>query len=189
MTAPAAMPSEEDVARVIAQNPPNRSWEEHKDSMRLVRDHLPTARAILGLFAPILAENERQLRKLADDWDAYGVEQEMRMLDWRDRALAAMPSDADLERLVDEIQRGDQSPGYYVAAVRAVIDDAAKADWTKHGATEISLGQWKARALAAEAALAAERERCAQIAYRVCAETRHVTLGDKAAAAIRAQGE
>ncbi|MES2030895.1 MAG: hypothetical protein V4477_17070 [Pseudomonadota bacterium] len=29
-------------------------------------------------------------------------------------------------------------------------------------------------------------ERCAKIAYRVCAETRHVTLGDKAAAAIRA---
>lgn len=59
MTVPAAMPSVEDVARVIAQNPPNRSWEEHKDSMRLVRDHLPTARAILDLFAPILAEKER----------------------------------------------------------------------------------------------------------------------------------
>ena len=51
------------------------------------------------------------------------------------------------------------------------------------------LGQWKARALAAEAALAAERERAAQIGYRVCAETRHVTLGDKVAAAIRAQGD
>lgn len=112
-------------------------------------------------------------------------------------APAAMPSDADLERLVDEIQRGDQPPGYYVAAVRAVIDDAAKADWTKHGATEISLGQWKARALAAEAALAAERERCAKIAENVYGgfvpdtdfgENFH-RLCQNVAAAIRAQGE
>lgn len=51
------------------------------------------------------------------------------------------------------------------------------------------LGQWKARALAAEAALAAARARAAQIGYRVCAETPHVTLGDKVAAAIRAQGD
>lgn len=28
-------------------------------------------------------------------------------------------------------------------------------------------------------------ERCAQTGYRVCAETRHVTLGDKVAAALR----
>ncbi len=38
-----------------------------------------------------------------------------------------------------------------------------------------------------KAAVAAEREACAQIAYRVCAETRHVTLGDKAAAEIRSR--
>lgn len=30
-----------------------------------------------------------------------------------------------------------------------------------------------------------ERERAANVAYRVCAETRHVTLGEAAAAAIR----
>ncbi|HKR17673.1 hypothetical protein [Rhizorhapis sp.] len=36
-------------------------------------------------------------------------------------------------------------------------------------------------------AMADQRERDAEIAYRVCAETRHVTLGDKAATAIRAQ--
>lgn len=33
---------------------------------------------------------------------------------------------------------------------------------------------------------AATIERCAQVAYAVCAETRHVALGDKVAAAIRA---
>jgi hypothetical protein len=36
------------------------------------------------------------------------------------------------------------------------------------------------------AAEAAALERAADAAYRVCAETRHVTLGDKAAEAIRA---
>lgn len=37
-------------------------------------------------------------------------------------------------------------------------------------------------------AILAERQRCAGIAYRVCAETRHVTLGDKARDAINATG-
>lgn len=37
-------------------------------------------------------------------------------------------------------------------------------------------------------AIFAERQRCAGIAYRVCAETRHVTLGDKARDAINASG-
>lgn len=69
-----------------------------------------------------------------------------------DTAPAAMPGDAELLRLVDAIQCGDQSPEYYAAAMRAAIDDAAKADWSKHGATEIALGQWKARAESAEAA-------------------------------------
>ena len=110
-------------------------------------------------------------------------------------APAAMPSDADLERLVDAIQCGDQSPEYYVALVRAVIDDAAKADWTRHGATEIALGQWKARALAAEAALAAERERCAKAAFVALESMRDDGENDiriaqsRVAAAIRAQGE
>ncbi len=35
-------------------------------------------------------------------------------------------------------------------------------------------------------AVEADRERLAQIGYRVCAETRHVTLGNSVAAAIRA---
>lgn len=35
----------------------------------------------------------------------------------------------------------------------------------------------------------AERQRCAGIAYRVCAETRHVTLGDKVRDAINTKGQ
>ena len=35
--------------------------------------------------------------------------------------------------------------------------------------------------------IAAERERCVGVAYTTCAETRHVTLGDKVATAIRNQ--
>jgi hypothetical protein len=34
-------------------------------------------------------------------------------------------------------------------------------------------------------AIMAERERCAQVSYRTCAETRHVKLGQACAAAIR----
>jgi nitroreductase len=72
--------------------------------------------------------------------------------------------------------------------------------------------EWEARAISAEAklreanmqalsdegqmreiqaklaqAVEAEREACALTAYRVCAETRHVTLGNQAARAIRAR--
>lgn len=38
-------------------------------------------------------------------------------------------------------------------------------------------------------AIQAERQRCAGIAYRVCAETRHVTLGDKVRDAINTKGK
>lgn len=38
---------------------------------------------------------------------------------------------------------------------------------------------------AALAAIVETRDRDAALAYRVCAETRHVTLGDKVSAAIR----
>lgn len=65
----------------------------------------------------------------------------------------------------------------------------AKAANRRADQAEARASEAEARALAAEAALAAERERAAQIGYRVCAETRHVTLGDKVAAAIRSQGE
>lgn len=57
---------------------------------------------------------------------------------------------------------------------------------------KVASGEWTwARIATLEAALAEaraqEREQCAQIGYRVCAETRHVTLGDKVAATIRSQ--
>ena len=55
--------------------------------------------------------------------------------------------------------------------------------------------QWNTRTALASApevlelirqAVEADRERLAQIGYRVCAETRHVTLGNSVAGAIRA---
>ncbi len=52
-----------------------------------------------------------------------------------------------------------------------------------------AIASWNTRAPAPELirqAVEAERERLAQIGYRVCAETRHVTLGNSVAAAIRA---
>jgi hypothetical protein len=45
------------------------------------------------------------------------------------------------------------------------------------------------RPLIAEAARKQENEACANIGFRICAETRHVTLGDKVYAAIRARSE
>lgn len=107
---PASVPTEEDVARAIA------SFRKHLSPDSRLPDILPSemaqARAVLALFAPILAwgktvekyaeksdeaydalvekwgaaearalsaeaalaEKERQLNKLAEDWDAYGAE-------------------------------------------------------------------------------------------------------------------
>lgn len=58
------MPSEEDIARAILENPPNRSWEPCKDSMRLVRDHTPTARAILSLIRPAFEAKDAEIERL-----------------------------------------------------------------------------------------------------------------------------
>ena len=93
-SAPAAVPSVEDVARVIAQNPPNRSWEEHKDSMRLVRDHLPTARAILDLFAPILAEKQKPTVAL-NHWKARALAAEAALAAERGRIADGLQAQAD----------------------------------------------------------------------------------------------
>lgn len=120
-TAPAAMPGEREISGIIMDEMDDLRVDIHFDidNKEQVADW--AASKIAALFAPILAEKERE--KAA----ALGLVQ-----------------------------------GH--AAIIAALE---------------------ARALAAEAALAAERERCAQIAYRVCAETRHVTLGGRSAAAIR----
>jgi len=81
------------------------------------------ARAVLALFAPILAEKERETKD----------------------------------------------------ALREVIKHAAEA------------GEAKGKLLAAEAALAAERDRCAQIAVRIAQENLGDEVGYEIAAAIRAQ--
>ena len=120
MMPPAAMPGEEEVQFVLAQPISDDDWIVEK------------ARAILALFAPILAEKER-------------LEDELEGTDWH------------------AIEAGRQ---------RDV---------------------WKARALAAEAALAAERERCAKVAEDhgelVSNEPIGKACSRNIAAAIRAQGE
>lgn len=47
---------------------------------------------------------------------------------------------------------------------------------------------WRASFEAALTAFMEARERAAELAYRACAETRHVSLGDKVAEAIRNGG-
>lgn len=98
MTAPAAMPSEEDVARV-------------RELLRGIPTGIQTADQLLDeaarIFAPILVEKEREIER-----------------------LRAATTSAE-ERLGDMI-------------------DASKEEWSKHGANEMALGQWKARAAEAE---------------------------------------
>ena len=123
-TAPAEMPGVEEIQFVLAQPLKDDDWV------------VENARAILALFAPILAEKERDNRQLKLEVAAERETSRISIYGWRDKE-----------------------------------------------------NEMEARALAAEAALAAARARAAQIGYRVCAETPHVTLGDKVAAAIRAQGD
>lgn len=89
--APAEMPGVEEIARATAIRITDAILDHvYVDGENVSASVLhPAAEIIADILAPILAEKERGLRKLAEDWDAYGVEQEMRMLDWRDRALAA----------------------------------------------------------------------------------------------------
>jgi hypothetical protein len=141
-TAPAAMPGEIELVELLrASIKVDASGLAPAVVSHYIDGFDEAARAILDLFAPILAEKEATIDRL------MAVEQ------------------ADLLPLTHPVFS-------LPAHVRPF-------KWAK------LVAKLQARALAAEAALAAERERAAQIGYRVCAETRHVTLGDKVAAAIR----
>lgn len=181
-TAPAAMPGEEDVARVLRP----AVWARCDAAgvtdtstgtgitigdLSARRISLDDARAILALFAPILAEKEQ-----------------------RDAAIAKQAEfDAWLEDLA-------QNPPPVSDALRKLYADYQAAG-IKSLVTEAS---WEARALAAEAALAAERERCARIAEAhdglPCRsllegqrgedyDSGQIDASTSIAAAIRAQGE
>lgn len=78
------------------------------------------------------------------------------------------------------------------AALEVVLDDLMYRDHQRvvdfaRAALASSSGEWEAR-VKAEARREALEE-AAITGYRVCAETRHVTLGDRVAAAIRALAE
>jgi hypothetical protein len=161
---PAAMPSEEDVARVLAtalrQEPiPDTAWAGLVASFRELEAKFPDyaegyststdafrqARAVLALFAPVLAEKEREIEQIKATRDSYY------------RTIEA---------------QGRENSAY--------------------------LDHWQfaeARALAAEAALAAERERCARIAQNQVREADSEwaegfsVAAAGIASAIRSQGE
>lgn len=160
--APVEMPGVEEIRRIIddaLNSAIPEPWE--------VSAHAATR--ILALFAPILAERER----LAGMADAYAACESVarKRVDHIDPALE--------ERLpaLCEISRET----WLAHKERAPIMAVDMLEHAKRKALE-------ARALAAEAALAAERERCAKIA-----ESPMHTLDWRAraaiAAAIRAQGE
>lgn len=126
MTAPAAMPGTEDVARAIA------SFRKHIRPDSLSPDILPSemaqASAVLALFAPILAEKEREQanhfrdRALVDRGASEPVF-------WKDRALAAEAALAAACRLLalakDEIIRTADDLSMHSPAVRLVEEIAA----------------------------------------------------------------
>lgn len=160
--APAAMPSVEDVARIICRRvheaicPNAEDWRpgELERKVDIYWPHYTReARAILALFAPILAEKERDIRQLKLEVAEERETGRISIYGWRDKA-----------------------------------------------------NEMEARALAAEAALAAERQRCLAIVeaqvpewvkqrsgpywdgYREAMEDAADDIR-KGAAAIRAQGE
>lgn len=133
MTAPAEMPGVEEIARLLVSAHASLATPQN------------TARAILALFAPILAEKER----LAGIADAYTACESVA----RKRVDHIEPSLEERLPALCEISRET----WLAHKERAPIMAVDMLEHAKRKALE-------ARALAAEAALAAERERCALIA-------------------------
>lgn len=74
----------------------------------------------------------------------------------------------------DMFEQAKQKHGYCIVRGNELAD--------KLSAAEANLAEARARLETVEAET---RERCAILGYAICAETRHVTLGDKVAQAIR----
>ncbi len=92
-------------------------------------------------------------------------------------------TDAELAALLDAIDYSTRDPEtgddlYPGTYVHLSVEDAIGA----------SVAIRTLRAMVAEAVVK-ERERCARVGYVMCAKTRHVTLGNEVAAAIRAGKE
>ncbi|MGW9333610.1 hypothetical protein [Bosea sp. NPDC055594] len=100
--APAAMPSEEDGARTIYEsNPRNKRWDLLADK---VKDrYREQARAVLALFAPVLAEKER----LADQVDVWRTAADANLSDQRAAEARALAAEAALVAV--------EKPGTYFA--------------------------------------------------------------------------
>lgn len=168
---PPQMPTEEEIARAIYEDRNGRGcvpWSRRDSSHKA--PYLSDARAVLAIFAPILAEKEAA-EEQAESFKAMYRQ----AVDWRDEKIAKLTTRAeDAEFAMSRVEKS-----------------AASAE---------------ARALAAEAALAAERERCAGIAERfkaahfeACgasgsfsvdkAEMAQALCARDIAAAIRARGE
>jgi hypothetical protein len=89
-------------------------------------------------------------------------------------------------------ERAAVAAAYEKAA--ASLEERGSDGWAEHVMADYAsvnadairaLSDTDALAEYAEKVRAEERERCAKIGYRICAETRHVTLADKVDAAIR----
>ncbi|MGW9332753.1 hypothetical protein [Bosea sp. NPDC055594] len=169
--APAAMPSEEDGARTIYEsNPRNKRWDLLADK---VKDrYREQARAVLALFAPVLAEKERVERN-RDMWKGQCERQAGTLRDLR------------MQMLADEGQSRAGIDGWHEQIKQdASIDSPFNACCYRDACRAM-----EARALAAEAALGSLRQAILD-ADIICDDDEKA--GDRLsrlAAAIRAQGE
>lgn len=176
----AAMPSEEEIARIICRRvhealyPNAGDWRpgELEQKVSIYWPHYANeARAVLALFAPILAEKER-LRQTADAYDAC-------VSVARSRVSRISP---DLEEALPGLCQISRET-WIIHKERAPIMAVDMLEHAKLKAAE-------ARALAAESAVAAERERCAKVVEFYRAEVWGASAPRTAlAAAIRAKGE
>jgi len=163
--APAELPGVEEIARALiahfVENTGFTTVEEDETKTRVSAYYggawvdlrvYPMARAVLALFAPILAEKEREATDCAPYLKEGETPRERMDRDFKDsQALLAMLADERKKREATEIKLQEAQWGRGWA--REQIDVAVSA-----------VNAAEARALAAEAALAAERERCADIA-------------------------
>lgn len=109
---------------------------------------------------------------------------------------SAVASDGAGRRIADRVDLGAQAVRLAIEILNDLYASVRRRDSDEHrnGQDPKGLGPEGMPARAAESGIAQdeaairadERERCARVAYRICAETRHVTLGDKTASAIRA---
>ncbi len=164
---------------------PENAREHAESCLRTAGDtsHVSIGRAHLETLLAALASLPSAVPEAGDD-EAFERGKD-------EGATYVMQSLADLLGVEFTIREGSETwDGDVWATMYSILEDARVVDpWDNSIAKHVTLHEERAALSPSEGAIPAGmvlREDAAQAAYRVCAETRHITLGDKAVAAIRA---